>query len=163
MAKPGKKSSSISSPVSSSSAESAGSENKVVLREEWQIHSGPLPDPRTLEYYNRVHPQASSEIFEMAKREQKNRHKESFRNWFGQISGQVFAFLITIVAIGCGTTLIMNDKPVSGFIFFIVAVGALVGATIYDRHLARQLMANAKPLTTRDQEQTPSGSRSQQD
>src|SRR5438552_18585994 len=99
MSKASGKSSSSSSPSRAASAAAeiskAGS-GEVSVRTEWQIHSGPLPDPRTLEYYNRVHPGASGEIFAMAKVEQKHRHAVSLRDWIALMSGTIIAGAILL-------------------------------------------------------------------
>jgi len=71
MAKP-KQSSLTSSQAESPEAVPPAVQAAAILR------SGPLPDPKTLEYYERVCPGSAQEIVNMAKVEQKFRHRSAF-------------------------------------------------------------------------------------
>jgi uncharacterized membrane protein len=78
-------------------------------------HSGPLPDPRTFEYYERVCRGAARDIIEMAKVEQKHRHSDILLGRFAHILGQVFAFALAMTGISGGIFLVYSGKDITGF------------------------------------------------
>lgn len=93
-------------------------------------YSGPLPDPHTFEYYERVFPGAAKEIIEMAKSEQKHRHGMDSKQWVSHLLGQVFAFLLCLAGILAGWNLIYAGKQLTGFSVFLGSIGSLVAAAI---------------------------------
>ncbi len=105
------------------------------------FHEGPLPTPETLSQYERVHPGLAERIIrtvelpmEMAKDQQEHRHaleqkvivSDIRRSWAGLVAG----FILTLVAIGGGVLLVLEDKPVAGLASIIMALGALVGVFV---------------------------------
>ena len=133
-----------------SSLISSSAENPAVAPAAIQItttafhHSGPLPDPRTLEYYDRVCPGAAREILDMAKVEQIHRHKGNSRKWFSHILGQIFAFLICMTGLCGGIFLLSAGKSITGLSVFLVSLGSLIAAAIWNKK------QNAVPAGSQD-------------
>lgn len=128
MAKP-KKSSLISSSTENPVAAKAAIQTTTTVFH----HSGPLPDPRTLEYYERVYPGAAREIIEMAKGEQADRHRDTFRNWLAHLLGQIFAFVLGMTGLCGGVLLLYVGKSLTGLGVFIASLGTLIGAAIWEK------------------------------
>jgi uncharacterized membrane protein len=96
-------------------------------------HSGPLPDPRTLEYYERIVPGAGREILDMAKAEQRHRHR---LNWAGvglSALGQIAAAAIGFFGVGGGLFLAYKGSAFTGLTAFIGTLATLAGVVLYNR------------------------------
>jgi uncharacterized membrane protein len=104
-------------------------------------HEGPLPHPQILASYEQVLPGAAERIFQMAEREQRNRHdtadktmrRETRREMYVSLLyalGQVCGFLLGMSGIWAGTWLSYQGKNLVGFGTFIGSLGALVGVFI---------------------------------
>jgi len=82
-------------------------------------------------------PGLADRIVKMAESEQSKRHvRENRDNFVGgwiQIVGQLGALGLSCFAIYAGYLLLMQDKNIAGFAFFIGAVATLVGTAVY-RH-----------------------------
>ena len=93
-------------------------------------YEGPIPDPKTLQAYEDVHPGAIDWILEQAKDQGRHRRKLEKRivNWgtFSEFLGVSSALLISLVAIGGGIFLVFNDKSASGLSIIIANLVALV-------------------------------------
>ena len=76
-----------------------------------ELHVGPLPHPSTFQGYNTVLPGSAQEILNMAKLEQKHRHKmeslESRYPYCGLIAGA----LTLLACVGGAIYLGLHDKP----------------------------------------------------
>jgi uncharacterized membrane protein len=97
-------------------------------------HSGPLPDAETLEHYARIIPNGAERVMAMAEKEQDYRHgltkKVSSRQLNQIFTGQVFGFILALIAIGGGIYLSYSGKETSGLATIISAMVLLVGAFI---------------------------------
>ena len=119
-------------------------------------HSGPLPDPRTLEYYERVYPGTAREIIEMAKIEQTQRHRDASGDRTAHILGQIFAFTLAMTGLCGGILLLYSGKDVTGFGVFVVSLGTLIAASIWQKAqksdfiapLSKRATANDPTITT---------------
>jgi uncharacterized membrane protein len=100
-------------------------------------HSGPLPDPETLQRYENAIPGAADRIFKMAEKEQTNRHdhmnRELKAKFLAVFLGQTFAFLLGLCGILSGAYLVVHDKSVYGLSFFIASLGGLCGIYFVNR------------------------------
>jgi uncharacterized membrane protein len=104
-----------SSPSEESAAAQGAIQATIVTR------SGPLPDPRELEYYERVCPGSAQEILNMAKAEQQHRHQSDFRDWFAVILGQILAFILGITGVAGGMFLLYTGRSITGSAFLLQA------------------------------------------
>ena len=99
------------------------------------MFSGPLPPPDLLDAYERTMPGLADRIVKMAETEQGHRHRSENRDnrvaGYLQIVGQIGAIGLSAIGIYAGYALLMADKSVAGFAFFLGAVGTLVGTAIY--------------------------------
>ncbi len=106
----------------------------VGIKEEF---SGPLPTPAILEQYERTSPGSADRIMKMAESEVTHRHQLENTVVRGDIfearMGQIFAFLIGIFAIGCGTYAAVNGAEIAGSLVGAGGVIGLVSAFIYGR------------------------------
>ncbi|MBC7836590.1 DUF2335 domain-containing protein [Acetobacteraceae bacterium] len=97
--------------------------------------SGPLPRPDILAGYEKILPGAANRIVSMA--ENQSAHRHSLENWvvradaIRSLGGLVCAFLIVIAAMGIGTYLTIQGKPVTGIIVALGSLGTIVAAFLY--------------------------------
>lgn len=99
-----------------------------------RTHSGPIPDPDTLERYNQIIPNAANRILEMAEKEQAHRHKEhtgdrSLKGW-GLACGMLVA--ASLVGMCLYSMYLGHFEIVRGVLMWgggIIAVLVGVGAT----------------------------------
>ncbi|MBG1268293.1 DUF2335 domain-containing protein [Nostoc sp. WHI] len=97
--------------------------------------SGPLPPPEILKAYDLVKPGLASEIFDMAKKQSQHRMEmektviggDSKRSWVGLI----FAFIISVVAIGAGWSLIEQGHDLAGSAIAGAPIVSIITAFIY--------------------------------
>jgi uncharacterized membrane protein len=97
------------------------------------LHQGPLPPPEVLAGYDRVLPGLAKEIVDMAKQEQKHRHRINLLHWGTNSSGQIFGFFLGLLGIGGAIYLLANDKAITGLGMFVGSLGSLVAAFYYSR------------------------------
>ena len=105
--------------------------------EAYAAFEGPLPPPQMLDRYNSVIPDGANRIMIMAEKQQIHRHElESTvvtANAAAQARGQLFAFLLALVAIIGGVFLIATGKDTAGLAAILTALGALVTVFIVGR------------------------------
>ena len=105
----------------------------------WQ---GPLPPPKQLAEFEKVHPGAAERIIQMAEREQNNRHQKEMATirsrdqWLAR--GQWLAFAIVLAALGVVTYLVANGSPIQGVAPVFIALSGLVGSAIWSSVMGRQ-------------------------
>lgn len=91
-----------------------------------------------LEKYNQVFPGCAERIVAMAERQAVHRHTLETAHLTGSLKseriGQVFGFVLGMVAIVGGIWLIANGKDAQGLTAIITAVGGLTGVFIYGRY-----------------------------
>jgi uncharacterized membrane protein len=107
----------------------------------WQ---GPLPPPETLEAFNRVHPDAAEIILESFRLEGEHRRAQEEKKLQAQVDdlvregklasrGQIFAFILGIVAMGLGAWLTFADHEAVGAAMIGVPVLTFAGMFIKNR------------------------------
>ncbi len=132
---------SSNSPTSLSPTQSVNSNSVTRTATFAEYSSGPIPDPERLAKYNEVLPGAADRILSMAENQSAHRqvlekkiiHSDSFRATFGVICG----LIITLVALACGTYLIINGHDWAGATIIITNLAVLVGVFIYGTQLRR--------------------------
>lgn len=87
-----------------------------------RTHSGPLPDPDTLQQYDRVAPGAAQRIIAMGEREQRHRHRIAVAEQVNSLLGVVSAFLIAMAFLAGSVYLGIHGQPELG--------GVLGGGTL---------------------------------
>lgn len=113
-------------------------------------HSGPLPDPRTLEYYERICPGAANEIMGMAKAEQKARHWDGNRHWISHLCGLFCAFLLALAGITGAVVLLWGGRSLGGFCLFLGSLGTLIGAAIWKIRGTSQAKTEQEPARPKE-------------
>ncbi|MGD2090852.1 MAG: DUF2335 domain-containing protein [Candidatus Aminicenantes bacterium] len=104
-----------------------------------QLHIGPLPPPQTLEGYNKLLPNATERIFQMAEKSQKHFHEkekyliESERKKIDK--GQNFALVVSVVALVGAVLCAAFHEPV---------VGTVIGGSTLVAVVANFLSARSK-------------------
>ena len=114
------------------------SENEVQTSQGVSLqYSGPIPPPSILEGYERLLPGAADRILSMAEKEQQHRHQlekdESVDNRLTVKRGAIFAFIITLSVVACGTYVIAIGKSGAGIAVILGALASLVSAFITGR------------------------------
>lgn len=100
-------------------------------------HSGPLPDPDTLEQYSKIIDNGAERIMVMAEKEQSFRHSYNEKiatthlNQIGR--GQWFGFILSLLGIGGGIYLAFLGKDTAGVAVIITSIVALVGAFVFGK------------------------------
>lgn len=105
-------------------------------------HSGPIPDPMTLERYEQVLPGSAERILKMA--EGQSEHRKDLERIViesrsrDSLLGIIAAFILALVTIGAGTTIIIKGFVWSGTIIGSTGLVGLVGVFIYGTSSARK-------------------------
>lgn len=105
-------------------------------------HSGPIPDPMTLERYEQILPGAAERILAMA--EKQSDHRQSLESIViksgsrDSLLGVISAFVIGMTITICGTIVILNGHLWPGTIIGSVGTAGLVGVFIYGTRSARK-------------------------
>ena len=94
-------------------------------------HSGPLPDPETLNQYNSIISDGANRIMIMAEKQQNHRielEKTAVKSQLSQSKkGQIFGFIITLIIVACGTYLALEGHEKTGMILIGTTLVALAG------------------------------------
>lgn len=111
--------------------------------------SGPLPHPEMFKKYEEILPGSADRILTMAEEQGKHRReieKVVIRTESKSSSrGSVFAFILAIVVVLVGGTLVFFDKPGWGMVIILGGLGTLVGTFIKGRK------DKSKDLTEKDE------------
>ena len=110
--------------------------------------SGPLPHPELLQGYEAACPGAAERIIKMAEDQGEHRRNlekqmlemqgEDMRREFAEARvGQVFAFAISALFLGCGTYTAVHGQAVVGTIFGAFGIGGIVTTFIKGRTAAQ--------------------------
>lgn len=100
--------------------------------------SGPLPPPGMLARYNDALPDGADRIVKMAEAQSSHRRTIESR-------GQIFAFVLALVAIVGGIVLIATGHSIAGLVPLIGAIGGLIGLFIYGEVRARSVRQFESP------------------
>jgi uncharacterized membrane protein len=118
--------------------------------------AGPLPHPEILAGYEEACPGAALRIIQMAEEEGRSRRAleakavdaqvEGMRRQFREARlGQIFAFLIAVLFLGCGTYIAALGQPWAGALFGGIGLGGIVTTFILGRAGASQESAKDDP------------------
>ena len=140
-----------------------------ILVAEQELFLGPLPHPKHLAEYKEISPDVPERIMQMAEDQAEHRRKlESAiveSNLKLEARGQVFGFVIAIIAVIGGIYLMANGHSVSGAATAISALAGLVGLFLWVRRERKQELKKSKasdPLMTGEASPPPSLPRSPQ-
>ena len=101
------------------------------------MHSGPLPDPQSLNAYNQLIPNGADRIMKMAENQQNHRmnieRTAIGRQTFQSFMGQIFGFIIGLAGIGSGTFLAYNGFTTVGTVIAGGTVVSLVSVFVIGR------------------------------
>lgn len=104
-----------------------------------QQTSGPIPSPGVLAAYRDVDPRVLEWVLDNASKEQATRHwcyQEPLRQ---SSRAQVFAFVLALVVVFIGGSLIYLDKPTEGFALILAELGILLGVFLYRESQSRKV------------------------
>jgi uncharacterized membrane protein len=113
----------------------------VLVAQSWQ---GPLPPPEILQGYEDAFPGAAERIFKMAEDQGEHRReleKQAFgiekegmvRSFAEARLGQILAFAISALFLGCGTYTAIHGQAVVGSLFGTLGIGGIVTTFIEGR------------------------------
>jgi len=105
-------------------------------------HSGPLPPAESLKTYEEILPGITDRIMTMTENDINHTHEINCSKmklnskglnlaYFTAILGQILSFLIMLIFLICGFTLIYFNKPITGTIFSGVSAFAMIFSLIY--------------------------------
>ena len=111
------------------------------------VYKGPIPPASEMEGYKSVDPSFPDRILKMAESEQAHRHemeknslsfeeKIANKDFFERRLGQIFALIIAIIMISCGSYLVLKEHPIAGTIFSGTCLVSLVTVFIVGRSKA---------------------------
>lgn len=113
-----------------------------MITQETSAFSGPLPPPGDLAAYENIAPGFADRIVTMAEKEQVQRHgnEHKLRDLQRRLlsRGQVFAFILSLAVVGGGFWLLLNDKPVAGFVTLLGAISMVAGPFLYQIRARRK-------------------------
>jgi uncharacterized membrane protein len=107
-----------------------------------QYHSGPIPDPSTLERYDKILPGAAERILRMA--EEQSAHRRDIEKYViksksrDSLLGIIAGFLIAMGTIASGTYVASHGHVWSGTILGSAGLVGLVGVFIYGTRSSRK-------------------------
>lgn len=111
------------------------------------VYKGPIPPVSEMEGYKLVDSSFPDRILKMAESEQAHRHemeknslsfeeKIANKDFFERRLGQIFALIIAIIMISCGSYLVLKEHPIAGTIFSGTCLVSLVTVFIVGRSMA---------------------------
>lgn len=108
------------------------------IRAEREIHSGPLPSPRTLKEYGEIDNNFPRVIVESFERQNNHRIEMEKRITESSIQnekiGMILAFILAFIGLMGGLALSYFDKIGAGITTFIASLASLVGIFIYGKY-----------------------------
>ena len=111
-------------------------------------YSGPIPPPEIMRGFEELLPGSADRILVMAEKQEAHRHTLEIANVRGNLAsqrlGQLFALIIALAAIGCGTFLLYTGHSLEGFGTMFPALAGFAGIFIYGRR--KQEQERAKKL-----------------
>lgn len=135
-----------------------------ILVVEQELFLGPLPHPKHLAEYAKISPDIPERMMRMVENQSEHRRKlEAARdesNLKLEARGQVFGFVIAIIAVIGGVYLMANGQSLEGAATAIPPVAGLVGLFLWVRRERKQELKKSKanaPIMTGDSSvpQTP--------
>ncbi len=111
--------------------------NKMLKRQSLEMYSGPLPKPDDLIKYNQAYPDAAKIILEGFQKQSEHRMELEKIVVSGNSRranrGQLFAFILAVVIICFGGTLLLLGKELEGYVLLVGTVSTLIGIFLYGR------------------------------
>ena len=105
------------------------------------FHSGPLPDPATMEYYNKLIPDAAERLLTLVETQaahrqarEANEDKLKSRN---SLWGMILAFLLGLTSIVGGVAAIVLANPLAGVAVSGLGIAGLVGVHAIGAYIRR--------------------------
>lgn len=93
-------------------------ENDTQIIAAGKFYSGPIPDPHTLQQYEKILPGAADRILAMAEKEQKNRHENNSKLikelTLNSRYGIIIAGILSLLCIVAGVVCALADKTLFG-------------------------------------------------
>lgn len=132
-----------------SDVQESESQPKVTTRQELraflsQSFAGPLPPPEIFAGYEKVLKGAADRILKMAERQAEHRQsleKQELESETGVISrGQWFAFIVTILVVIAGVSLMAIGKSPWGLALILTDLSLLAGIFLFDKYQAHKSM-----------------------
>jgi len=114
----------------------------ITTRTQSISYEGPIPDPHTLQQYDRIQPGMAKEIIDMAR--DQSRHRQHLEktviegNAKAQDLGLKLAFILAFSLFLGSFILILMDKPILGIATIIIEITALASVFIYNRRKQSQ-------------------------
>lgn len=109
-------------------------------------HSGPLPDPQTLEKYNAIIPNGAERIMAMAEKQQEHRmglEKSTISEQLSQSKrGQIFGLIIGLAAITASAICIILGHEWPGALLGAGGLTGLVSVFVYGKNQQRKSLAS---------------------
>jgi len=110
---------------------------RIVQQTHQEFRAGPLPDPEDLARFDQVVPGLANRIVGMAEENQKDRLRSNATMRRTIAMGQVFAFIVSISAIGAGTYLASLGHNNQGIAAIVIALGFPIASFLYRRVTGR--------------------------
>jgi uncharacterized membrane protein len=105
------------------------------------IRIGPLPPPAEMQEYERLYPGSAQMIFELWREQSRHRMELEKTIIYGNNkranTAQIFSFLIVLIALAGGFTLIFLGKDIVGLASIITAITALVAVFLWGQGIKR--------------------------
>ena len=109
-----------------------------IIKQSAYTFSGPIPPPEILSKYDKISPGLAEKIIIMAEKQSTHRQSLESKVIYSDIKirsrGQIFAFILGILAACFSTLLLLNGKSISGFITLFGTLGTLITAFMYGSH-----------------------------
>ena len=117
-----------------------------------EFFSGPLPPPEHLAAYERTMSGAAKSIFQAFETEGEHRRSTESKvvdsNIRLESRGQIFGFVMAMIALIGGMGLMAFDKSISGAAISLSALATLAGVFVWSkRQKSRELREKASPAT----------------
>jgi uncharacterized membrane protein len=130
-------------------------EHKISMR------SGPLPEPAELEAFNRIIPNGAERIFKMVEEQSAHRIRIETTVITSQQTqgrnGQIFAALLGVIGIGCGTAAALYGHDGFGCTLVGGTLVSLVTSFLYSRHAQKAELEAKHPQVMPDLPELPNG------
>lgn len=128
-----------------------------VVVEQTKFHSGPLPDPDTLERYGQLIDGGCERLMRLVEQEAQHRHTQEDRvvrtNATLALRGQWISVVLVVLLAAIGTLLTLKGYPSVGSVIFATTIAAVAAVFIYGKSKEGQKQPDRddepKPPTTR--------------
>ncbi|CAD5285282.1 MULTISPECIES: DUF2335 domain-containing protein [unclassified Imperialibacter] len=102
-----------------------------IVSQQVSIRTGPYPSPEDYDYYNEIDPDLTGQMKRMVLEEQKHQHnldeKHLDKDFLLRRTGQVFAFILCMIALIGGFYTVLQGFEIGGAIIGAVGLAGIVG------------------------------------